>query len=424
MNVFTSHRALCIWAGVFLLSLAPEAAAQTAGDINAAGRQADQVQRALTEQLRRSQPQPRAPSGTRALRPGVQTRGGENQQCFEIRRIEVDGAKLITPDAMAKAVEPFEEQCLDLVGLNSVLKQVTFLYVSRGFVASRAYLPEQDLGGGTLKIAVIEGQLRDVVLNGKPGAQREQIASAFPDLEGKPLNLRDVEQGLDQINRLRSRNATVKLAPGKRQGETTVEIAENASKPWHVTVGSDNLGSEASGAYQRTAGIEIDNTFGINDRFTFNIQESVCEHPFRLSQDEPYGQMFSGSFSVPYGYWLFSMDASKSRYLSTIPGTLSDIDTSGTSILVNASVDRVIHRDQISRTTLTGGFTFKDNDTFILGSLIDTSSRKLSIASASLNHARQAAGGLLSGVVMYYQGLDVLGAFDDDRAPEGSPKGQ
>ncbi|HFB2047872.1 MAG TPA: Hemolysin transporter protein ShlB [Hyphomicrobiaceae bacterium MAG_BT-2024] len=215
-----------------------------------------------------------------------------------------------------------------------MLRQVTFLYVSRGFVASQAYLPEQDLRDGTLKITVIEGQLTDIILNGQQGAHQAQIAAAFPGLKGTPLNLRAAEQDLDQINRLRSRNATVKLEPGRSQGETQVHVTENTGKPWHVTVGSDNLSSEASGEFQRRAGLELDNTFGINDRFTFNIQESVSEHPFRLTQDEPYGQMFSGSFSVPYGYWLFSIDASKSRYLSTIPSAFSDIDTSGTSIVI------------------------------------------------------------------------------------------
>ena len=434
MPVSSIDKAPRIWASVlntfvsgisfFFIVCAVEAVAQTPGDINAAGRQADQVQRAQQEQLRQSKPQPRAPSGALQARPDIQTRGAQDQPCLDIRRIDVKGVTLIEQAALARAVQPFEGKCLDLAGLNSVLKQITFLYVSRGFVTSRAYLPEQDLGRGTLDITVVEGQLAGIVLNGDPDAYRDQIVTAFPGLQGKPLNLRDIEQGLDQINRLRSRNATIKLEPGGKTGTTNLNVQENAGKPWHVTVGGDNLGSEASGEFQRTAGVEIDNLFAINDRLTFNIQESVSGHAFRRTQDEPYGQVFAGSFSVPYGTWLFSIEASRSRYLSTIEATQSDIDTSGESVLLNAAVDRVLHRDQISKTNLTGSFTLKDNDNFILGSLIDTSSRKLAIASASLSHARQAAGGLLSGVVTYDQGLSVLGAFDDDTAPEGSPKGQ
>ena len=424
MNAFSAGAALCIWAVILSVLIAAQAIAQTPADVNAAQRQADQVQRTQQEQLRQGQPQPGAPSGTVAAPPTVATRGDQDQQCFNIRRIHVTGAQLIEPDDISSAVQPFENKCLDLVGLNNVLQQITFLYVSRGFVASRAYLPEQDIGDNNLEVVVVEGELTDIVVNGEPEAHQGKIATAFPGLKGKPLNLRDVEQGLDQINRLRSRNATVKLEPGSAQGKTQLNVEENTGKPWHVTVGADNLGSEASGEYQRTAGLEVDNVLGLNDRLTFNIQESVSDKVWRTTQDEPYGQLFSGSFSIPYGYWLFSLDASKSRYFSTIEGTTSDIETSGESYLVNAYVDRVVHRDQTSKTNFTGGFTFKDNDTFILGSLVDVSSRKLSIGSIGFSHARQAAGGLLAGTVTYNQGLDILGAFDDDTAPEGSPKGQ
>lgn len=39
------------------------------------------------------------------------------------------------------------------------------------------------------------------------------LGGAFPHMLGQPLNLRDLEQGLDQLNRLRSLDLTADIAP-------------------------------------------------------------------------------------------------------------------------------------------------------------------------------------------------------------------
>jgi len=45
-------------------------------------------------------------------------------------------------------------------GIDNLLKTITGHYLNRGYVTSRAYLPEQDLTSGILQIIVIEGRLQ------------------------------------------------------------------------------------------------------------------------------------------------------------------------------------------------------------------------------------------------------------------------
>ncbi|WP_375617248.1 POTRA domain-containing protein, partial [Bartonella sp. AP58NXGY] len=94
-------------------------------------------------------------------------------------------------------------RCLGIAEINKVLKAVTKLYMKRGYIAVRAYLPEQDLRGGRLKIVVVEGQVEDITLEGHKVERQSQgeIITAFPNLVGQPAHLRSIEQGLDQINR-------------------------------------------------------------------------------------------------------------------------------------------------------------------------------------------------------------------------------
>ena len=61
------------------------------------------------------------------------------------------------------------------------VRDVTQDYLSRGYINSRAWLPEQDIPGGSLVIAVTEGRVETVTLDGH---QEKALKMAFPQAEG------------------------------------------------------------------------------------------------------------------------------------------------------------------------------------------------------------------------------------------------
>ncbi|HCF1927942.1 TPA: ShlB/FhaC/HecB family hemolysin secretion/activation protein, partial [Pseudomonas aeruginosa] len=61
--------------------------------------------------------------------------------------------------ARRQLLAPYQGRCLGVGQLNALLKAVTDHYLDRGYVTTRAYLPQQDLASGTLRIIVVEGRL-------------------------------------------------------------------------------------------------------------------------------------------------------------------------------------------------------------------------------------------------------------------------
>ncbi len=98
-----------------------------------------------------------------------------------------------------------------------MIKKLTKVYLDKGYVTARFYIPDQDIKNSkTLKFVVVEGKLSDIYYNGSPASPYNYVVwSAFPGLEGHILNMRDIEQGLDQINRLISGHAKSELLPGR-----------------------------------------------------------------------------------------------------------------------------------------------------------------------------------------------------------------
>ncbi|WP_375634961.1 MULTISPECIES: ShlB/FhaC/HecB family hemolysin secretion/activation protein [unclassified Bartonella] len=349
--------------------------------------------------------------------------------CLLIKSIEFVGAQLISHTDLHEAISLWEGRCLGIAEINKVLKAVTKLYMKRGYIAVRAYLPEQDLSGGHLKIVVVEGVMEDITLDGHKVERRLQgeITTAFPNLIGKPTNLRQIEQGLDQINRLFSRQATINLGAGSNSGGSILDVHIEKQKPWLITLSSDNLGAKATGLYQTRLSLSFDDLLGINDQWSLSYQRSMDGSPYHFSHKRPNSDTLTGSFSLPYGTWTTGFDGTWSQYHSSVKGIFSDIMTAGKSLSLTPWISRVIDRDQEGKTWLTGRLTWKYSDNFIMGSRVDVSSRKLAIATFELDHSRKWLGGELSAHIGFHKGLAILGAYDDkeqENTTKNSPKGQ
>lgn len=414
---------VCLLVGLSLGMVPTGAWAQSAAD--AALRQAEQIARDRQMQDRQRQFEQdkrthRPPQGLDVSAPDREV-GTPHGACLGIRTIEVTGVRLLKPSRIRDVASRFEGRCLGLSEMNALLKEITFLYLKNGYVTSRAFLKEQDLSDGTLEVVVVEGTLAAIVMDGDPSAR--QIAMAFPGLVGRPLNLRDLEQGLEQMNRLGSNAATMALDAGEEPGTSVVQIARNSGRWWHASLGFDTLGSSSTGVYQSRIDLGFDDLLGLNDQWNFSYQRSMDDHPLSFTQ-VPSSDTYMGSVSIPYGYWTLLLDANLSEYSSDIPGPVGDIDTAGFSQSISARLSRVLHRDQVSMTSLSGRLKWKRTKNFILGNQVDVSSRDLAILTLEFIHSRRLWDGQLMVIASYHQGLNIFGAFDDGQAPAGSPKGQ
>lgn len=411
---------------ITFMSMVPTfASAQTASD--AAARQADEISRRFSEQTRQGEERAnkgnRLPPSGAAITSAPMAAGANSSACFRVVKIDVSGVSLLPKRVVENAVKQWQGRCIGLSDLNGILEKITLLYIDRGFVASRPYLPEQDLSSGLLKINVVEGRLQDIV-NKDSAATPGQLLTAFPGLKGQPVNLRPIEQGVDQINRLRSSKATINLEAGKSLGDTILDVTIKKQKPWSLSVGSDNAGSPSTGSYQSHVDFSFENMLTLNDQWFVNYQRSMGRSPVFLSNRRPNSDLLSLSFSIPYGAWTFGVDSSINTYRSSIQGQVSTIDTSGRSKSVSPYMSWIFTRDQVSKSWITSRLTWKSTDNFLLGSRLDSSSRMLSVATIELGHSRQMLGGQASASIGYKRGLPILGAFDDSTAADDSPKAQ
>lgn len=329
-------------------------------------------------------------------------------RCISINRIVLSDNEALSSAEMRDVLHVYEKKCLSTVDLENLLSAVNDAFREAGFITTRGYLQPQDLEDKTLEITVVEGRIEDIVLDANTAEDRTQIAFAFPNSQGDLLNIRDVEQGLDQMNRLRSNNAKMQVSPAEEAGFSIVNVTNETIRPFQLTLGRDNSGSSSTGKLQNTAALSIDNLMSINDAWSVNYSKTARDYGSdRLSES------LAGVFSIPVGYSTLTYSGSYYRYSTLVSGDVQDFMTSGLSTSHKLEISNVIHRDQTSKTRLDVALTAKRSRNYIEDVLVDTSSRKLSVGRVAVAHSTRLFGGVGSIEAGVEQGLKILGALDD-----------
>ncbi|SKB05781.1 hemolysin activation/secretion protein [Pseudomonas extremaustralis] len=360
----------------------------------------DRQDRLLEEQRRRLEELKELPG--KAVTPMAQ-QAPVDTRCFPIKTIDLQGANSLSTGERERLLKPYVGQCLGVPQLNELLKVITDVYIEKGLVTSRAYLPQQHLSSGNLKVLVVEGKLEGLKGAEGSGISDRELKMSFPGKPGDLLNLREIEQMVDQLNRLPSNQAQMELAPGKEVGGSEVLVKNNPQKPWRAGLSYSNEGQRSTGLQQAGTNFDWDNPLGLADQFSLRAGHDVVGDTRKNSRN---AMLY---YNLPFGWWNLSYTYSESEYLSQAQASGFAFRQSGDSQNHQLKLERVVYRDAVSKTSLNTTLTYLRTNNFIEDSKLAVSSNRLSESGFGINHGRRIGGAFLN-VDLGLQ--DGIGAFD------------
>ncbi len=338
----------------------------------------------------------------------------EDNRCFAIELIELEGASLLSDADRARVLVPFTGRCLGLAQLDELLEAVSEHYIGRGHITTRAYLAPQDLGSGTLRVIVIEGRLEG--LDGSIMASDLELAMAFPGVTGEVLDLRELEQMVDTFNRLPSRSVRLELLPGEQVGSTRLSLQGERSKPWKVSLGRHNEGQSSSGEQQWSLGISWDSPLGLADHLGLRTSRDGVSDRYRDSRSHGL------HYGLPYGWWRLDYSYSYSRYRTL--GRINDFSFKrhGDNQHHGLRVERVLHRDAMGKTALNLGISHLRSHNYLLGRLLRGASHRLSEAHLGFNHGRRLGAAFVNLDAGWQRGMGLFDAQADHGSGSDAPR--
>ncbi len=254
--------------------------------------------------------------------------------CLPITGVFLQGNTLLSSQDLNQ-IDHILGECISEDDINILAKEVTRLYLSKGYLAARVnFIPLNN--AGELGLNVTEGIVEKI----EGGGRRVNPYFIFPNFIDKPLRLSELDQAIDQANRLRSNKVNVDILPGSQAGKSIIRINNVNNKPWSLSTVIDNYGYKNSDEWQARVSLALDSPFGLSDSINFNANRTLENAKNRYKND------FTVSYSVPYGALTFSALANYLEYRRYEKLKNGTVNFNGNSQQYNFRTDYMFHRTQ------------------------------------------------------------------------------
>ena len=225
----------------------------------------------------------------------------ENRDSVTVEQIRVTGYSVVFEKEIKAIVQDYRGKRLSFAQLRNITQAITDFYVSRGYITSGAYLPEQEIVDGTLNIQVIEGRLEDIQIKDLKHLQESYVRSFISATKiRQPLNINQLEDDLKLLKQDTSvENLNAELVRGTQPHLSVLLLEVEETSPLKSGLSFDNYRSPSIGEFQGTVGMEYSNLIGISDRFSaqYNLTEGF--DAYSLSYVLPFNSQ-GGSLNLEY----------------------------------------------------------------------------------------------------------------------------
>ena len=123
-------------------------------------------------------------------------------------------------------------------------------------------------------LTLIPGRVRAVRISADSDA-RAELSNAIPIRAGDVLNLRDLEQGLENLKRLPSVEADIRIEPGGLPGESDLVVVWKQAFPLRFNFSANDGGSHATGKLLSTVSLSADHLLALNDLFYVSFNHDL-----------------------------------------------------------------------------------------------------------------------------------------------------
>lgn len=275
----------------------------------------------------------------------------QDEPCFPIKEVVLEDNAFAW---LARLLQPVIGQCVGKAALKQIQNAANNALIDRGYITSRVLVPGQSLQSGRLTLRVVPGRISDVRTDAPAIGL---LRAALPTSSGALLNQRDVDQGLENVRRLPSQaDATFDIAPGSATGDSELALRPGTGKRWHALIAIDNGGLNSTGKTGLSGSFTYDSPLHLYDQLQIAGSTNA-----NFGAPGEGNQSVMANYSVPVGYVMFAVGASRSRYKQSVPGFEGPLLYSGVQSQLQASLSAVVFRHASARTEVLGSVYHRIN---------------------------------------------------------------
>lgn len=322
----------------------------------------------------------------------------------QVESIKITGNTLISLDELAPLVRPYIGKKLSVAELQEVADAITKAYRERGFLA-KAYIPEQTIKTGVVEVAVLEGKIGEIHIEGNEHYSTPFIKKHFFAAEReKGMKSSTLEKALLLLNDYPDLKARALLQEGKTPGTTDVVVDVEDKRPLHLSLDYNNFGSESVSRNRYGLGLDFGNL--LFEGSTLSLRGLVGSPIEGMA----YGR---AAYSVPINYRGTKLNLSYAQGDFDVGRELAILAIKMRVKSAGASLSHPFVKSRLSSLTGEFGFDAKNFKQSILGNV--SSHDKIRLIRLGLTYDRIDATGRNFVSLYGSKGLgDRLGGMEED----------
>ncbi len=211
--------------------------------------------------------------------------------------LQVNGFTLQGNSAIASAellplLSDLQGRAVSLGELQAAANRITLAYRERGYPLARAYVPAQEIDGGVVQIAVMEGRYGEVGLNNTAQVKGAALAPLSALKTGDAVRGSTLERSLLLLADTPGVEVKSTLKPGASVGATDLLVDVQPGPLLSGSVDADNYGNRFTGEYRLGGALNVNSPLGLGDRLSLRAMGS--------DEDQQYGRI---AYQLPIGPW-------------------------------------------------------------------------------------------------------------------------
>ncbi len=325
-----------------LLSTSSAAIAQSRPD---AGQQIQQIPQPLMMQRQAPDIQIDKPAAA-----AIADAGGAEVRVDALR---VTGQTLFSEQQLIAATDFKPGSALNLSGLRSLAAQISRFYNDRGYFLAQAYLPAQNVTGGSVTIAVVEGRYGGIAIDNQTAFSGGRASGVLAGLaSGDTVTSQLLERRLLLLSDIPGIDVSSTLSPGAAVGTSDLVVNLKRSRLISGIIEADNGGNVFTGAYRAGGTLNLNNPTGQGDLLSLRALVSSSGLAYgRAAYQRPLGNSTVG---VAYSHINYALgrefkilDADGTADVFSLFGSHPIVRSRATNLNALAGVDAKFFTDRI-----------------------------------------------------------------------------
>jgi hemolysin activation/secretion protein len=237
---------------------------------------------------------------------------------LQVNGFVLDGNATIPSAELLPLLDDLKGRTVSLGELQAGANRITRLYRERGYPLARAYIPAQEIDGGQVKIAILEGRYGQVQADNHSRLKGSALAPLAALKNGEAVKAGPLERSLLLLQETPGVDVKSTLRPGATVGTSDLLVDVQPGPLVSGNVEADNYGNRFTGEYRLGGTLNLNNPLGLGDQISLRALGS--------DEDQHY---YRAGYQLPVGPWSTQLGVAYSDMDYQLAKDFGDLDAHG-----------------------------------------------------------------------------------------------